>query len=278
MRGQPKSHLTPMFQQYFEIKSKYPDCILFFRLGDFYEIFFEDAETVAPILGLVLTKREAGKNLSAPMCGVPADKGDLYIYRLLEYGFKIAVCEQLEDPALAKGLIKRDVVKIYTPGLFYDLNFLKEKEKNYLAAIYMGKQIGLALIELSCGEFLYTSLPKEKVMTELLKREPKEILIEETQKEDLLIKELKQYLRSLHISPLEKSAFFKNKDKFDLSNISEEALSALSAIYYYIQLHQPYLLDKLSLPSFFYPEEYLYLDEKTKDHLELIKNLWDKSE
>ncbi|MFN4197311.1 MAG: DNA mismatch repair protein MutS, partial [Caldimicrobium sp.] len=262
-----QKELTPMFRQYLEIKSKYPDCILFFRLGDFYEMFFEDAETVAPLLGLVLTKREAGKDLVAPMCGIPADKAEFYINKLLEMGFKIALCEQLEDPSLAKGLVKRDVVKIYTPGLFIDLNFLKDNEKVYLASLSIGNKdkIGLAFIELSCGEFIYTILPQDKVFSELLKKEPKELLVEESYKESPFLKKLKEYLPNLRISYIEKGAMARFRDNFSLPQASEEALSAISAIYYYINTYQPHLVDKLAQPEFFYPDEYLYLDEKTKD-------------
>ncbi|MFN3505758.1 MAG: DNA mismatch repair protein MutS, partial [Caldimicrobium sp.] len=137
---------------------------------------------------------------------------------------------------------------------------------------------GLAFLELSCGEFIYTILSKDKVFSELLKREPKELLVEEAYKDSPFLKNLKQYLPHLHISYLEKGAFTRFRETFSLSQPSDEALSALSAIYYYINTYQPHLVDKLSQPEFFYPEEYLYLDEKTKDHLELIKNLWDKSE
>ncbi|MFN3407112.1 MAG: DNA mismatch repair protein MutS, partial [Caldimicrobium sp.] len=275
-----QKELTPMFRQYLEIKAKYSDCILFFRLGDFYEMFFEDAETVAPLLGLVLTKREAGKDLVAPMCGIPADKSDFYIHKLLEMGFKVALCEQLEDPSLAKGLVKRDVVKIFTPGLFIDLNFLKDKEKVYLASLSVGKKdkIGLAFIELSCGEFIYTILPQDKVFSELLKREPRELLVEESYKESSFLKNLKEHLPHLHISYLEKEAIDRFRDNFPFLQASKEAQSTLSAIYYYINTYQPHLVDKLTQPEFFYPDEYLYLDEKTKDHLELVRNQWDKSE
>ncbi|MFN4131709.1 MAG: DNA mismatch repair protein MutS [Caldimicrobium sp.] len=278
MRGKPQSELTPMFRQYMDIKSKYPDCILFFRLGDFYEMFFEDAETVAPLLGLVLTKREAGKNLTAPMCGIPVERCDFYIHKLIELGFKVAICEQLEDPSLAKGLVKRDVVKIFTPGLFIDLSYLKDKEKIYLGSLVLGKNVALSFLELSCGEFLYTYLPQEKILTEIIKREPKELLVEDSYKEASFLTHLQQALPHLHITFLEKSAFTQYKKNFTLEEVPEEVLSALSAIYYYINLYQPHLVDKLSSPEFFYPEEYLYIDEKTKDHLELVRNLWDKSE
>ncbi len=278
MKGQPKQEITPMFRQYFEIKAKYPDSILFFRLGDFYEMFFEDAETVAPLLGLVLTKREAGKNLTAPMCGIPADKSEIYIQKLLELGFKIAICEQVEDPALAKGLVKREVVKVYTPGLFIDFGFLKDKEKTYLSSLKIGKKMALSFLELSCEEFYFTELPQDKALSELLKKEPKEILLEESLRDSEFVKILKQNLPQVHLSFLEKEDFKKFKDKFSSLTDSDEAREALSAIYSYLKKYQPALSERLLDPKFYYPEEFLYLDENTKRNLELIKNLWDGTE
>jgi len=277
MRGEPRQEITPMFRQYFEIKSKYPDSILFFRLGDFYEMFFEDAETVAPLLGLVLTKREAGKNLSAPMCGVPAEKAEFYIQKLLEHGFKVAICEQVEDPALAKGLVKREVVKVYTPGLFIDLNFLKEKEKTYLASVKLGKRVAISFLELSCEEFLFTEADEEKALSEILKREPKELLLEETLKDSNFVKTLRQSLPKAHLTFLEKGAFKKYKEVYSEAE-SEEGREALSAILYYLKLYQPALAERIGPPQFYFPEEFLYLDENTKRNLELVKNLWDGTE
>ncbi len=279
MRGSPQTEITPMFRQYLEIKSKYPDCILFFRLGDFYEMFFEDAETVSPLLGLVLTKREAGRELTAPMCGIPAEKSENYIQRLLELGFKVALCEQVEDPSLAKGLVKREVVKVYTPGLYVDFNFLKEKEKTYLASLSIGsKRAGLSFLELSCGEFIYTQLPQERLLTEILKREPREILLETSLKESALVKGITQSLPRTHLSFLEKEAFRKYQGPFEALSEVEEVKSALSGILYYLKLYQPPLAERLGNPVFYYPEEFLYLDENTKRNLELLRNLWDGSE
>jgi DNA mismatch repair protein MutS len=279
MRGYPQTEITPMFRQYLEIKSKYPDCILFFRLGDFYEMFFEDAETVSPLLGLVLTKREAGRELTAPMCGVPAEKSENYIQRLLELGFKVAICEQVEDPSQAKGLVKREVVKVYTPGLYVDFNFLKEKEKTYLASLSLSsKRAGLAFLELSCEEFIYTELPQERLLTEILKREPREILLETSLKESALVKGITQGLPRTHLSFLEKEAFRKYQGPFEALSEVEEVKSALSGILYYLKLYQPSLAERLGSPVFYYPEEYLYLDENTKRNLELLRNLWDGTE
>lgn len=283
MRGSPRQKITPMFQQYFEIKSRYPDAILFFRLGDFYEMFFDDAETVAPLLGLVLTKREAGKDLTAPMCGIPADKSSFYIQKLVDMGFKVAICEQVEDPALAKGLVKREVVKIFTPGLLVDLEALSEKEKNYLASLYIGKKIGLAFLELSCGEFIFTELKKSEFLAEILKKEPKEIILSKNLENSEIAQALKQNLSKIHLSFVDESYFQKRKIEKFVSDPNflerfNEGAKALSAIVEYIEVYQPYLAEKITEPCFYFPEEFLFLDENTKRNLELIKNLWDGTE
>jgi len=275
MRGSVKQELTPMFKQYLQIKSKYPDCILFFRLGDFYEMFFEDAETVSKLLGLVLTKREAGKDFYAPMCGIPAEKSDFYIQRLLELGFKVAICEQVEDPALAKGLVRREVVRTYTPGLNTEISYLPGKDKVYLASFLPGSKVELAFLELSCGEFICTELPFEKALAEILKKEPREILLPEDLKAiplslraerevttgSVLQDKLKALLPNTHLTFLPKKVF----------------QDALSAIRYYVETYQPELKDRLSSPLWYYPEDYLFLDENAKRHLELLRNLWDGS-
>ena len=281
MRGSVKAELTPMFKQYFEVKHQYPDAVLFFRLGDFYEMFFEDAEVVAPLLGLVLTKREAGKGLTAPMCGVPVEKALFYIQKLVDMGFKVAVCEQVEDPATAKGLVKREVVKIYTPGLLVDLE-LPEKSKTYLANLYLEKKAGLAFLELSCGEFIFTKLNKETFLAELLKREPREILCLDELANSEWMGLIKGSLSKVHLSFLDKKAFSLNQVdallKQPYYERYHEGLKAANAILTYLQKYQPHLLDKIEDPVFYYPEEFLFLDDSTKRNLELIKNLWDGSE
>ncbi|MDN5379631.1 DNA mismatch repair protein MutS [Thermodesulfobacterium sp.] len=281
MRGSVKAEITPMFKQYFEVKHQYPDAVLFFRLGDFYEMFFEDAETVAPLLGLVLTKREAGKGLTAPMCGVPVEKALFYIQKLVDLGFKVAICEQVEDPATSKGLVKREVVKIYTPGLMVDLE-LPEKSKTYLASLYLDKKAGLAFLELSCGEFIFTEVNRETFLSELLKREPREILCLEEFAESEWISLIKGSLPKVHLSFLDKRAFgltqVEDLLKFPYYERYQEGLKAANAILVYLQNYQPHLLDKIEAPVFYYPEEFLFLDEATKRNLELVKNLWDGSE
>ena len=145
--------LSPMMEQYFQIKQNYPDTLLFFRLGDFYEMFFEDAKIASKELELVLTGRDCGQEERAPMCGVPFHSADSYIAKLVSRGYKVAICEQVEDPATAKGIVKRDVVRIVTPGTVIESNMLDESKNNYLASIFLTeKSCGLAFVDISTGE------------------------------------------------------------------------------------------------------------------------------
>jgi DNA mismatch repair protein MutS len=142
-----------MMEQYFQIKQNYPDTLLFFRLGDFYEMFFDDAKTASKELELVLTGRDCGQEERAPMCGVPFHSADSYIAKLVSRGYKVAICEQVEDPATAKGIVKRDVVRIVTPGTVIESNMLDESKNNYLASVFLtDKNCGLAFIDVSTGE------------------------------------------------------------------------------------------------------------------------------
>ena len=151
-------NLTPMRRQYLELKEKYSDCLLFFRLGDFYEMFFDDAKTAAKELELVLTGRDCGLEERAPMCGVPYHSVDVYINRLIEKGYKVAICEQMEDPALAKGLVERDVIRIITPGTVIEERMLDEGRNNYIVSIHMdGGRIGFAYADVSTGGSLPVS-------------------------------------------------------------------------------------------------------------------------
>ncbi|MDD4122320.1 MAG: DNA mismatch repair protein MutS, partial [Eubacteriales bacterium] len=129
--------LTPMMQQYIEIKQNYQDSILFFRLGDFYEMFFDDAIVGSKVMEITLTGKSCGQEERAPMCGVPYHAADTYIAKLIEKGYKVAICEQMEDPAAAKGIVKREVVRVVTPGTVVSQVMLNEKENNYLSSIYL---------------------------------------------------------------------------------------------------------------------------------------------
>ena len=133
---------TPMMQQYLDIKEQYPDTLLFYRLGDFYEMFFDDAKLASKELQLTLTGRDCGQPERAPMCGVPYHACEAYIARLVKRGYKVAICEQIEDPAKAVGIVKRDIVRIITPGTVLEGSMLEEKENNFLASVYMNERGG----------------------------------------------------------------------------------------------------------------------------------------
>ena len=178
------AELTPMMQQYFKIKAEYPDCLLFFRLGDFYEMFHEDARVGAEALNLTLTTRDRNKpkEEQTPMCGVPYHAVDSYIARLMKKGYKVAICEQMEDPATAKGLVDRDIIRIVTPGTVMGGSMLDEGENNYICAVCLDSEaVGAAFCDLSTGEFLVTSFRggerMEHLLNELGRFSPREAVL-----------------------------------------------------------------------------------------------------
>ena len=163
MARPPVGSVTPMMQQYLAIKEQHPDELLFYRLGDFYEMFFDDALTASRELELTLTGRDCGLPERAPMCGVPYHAVDTYITRLIEKGYRVAICEQMEDPALAKGLVKREITRIVTPGTVTDQSALSERQNNFLASVCIeGKRAGLAYTDVTTGEFYVRQLSNEE--------------------------------------------------------------------------------------------------------------------
>lgn len=193
-----KEKLSPMMQQYFTLKEKYPDCILFFRLGDFYEMFFDDAVRIARELELTLTGRDCGLKERAPMCGIPYHSVDLYLKRLVERGYKIAICEQLTDPATTKGLVERDVIRIVTPGTLIESNLLEEGANNYLCSLYFqeGGDCGLCFADLSTGD-ITALLPEREnletnVMDALSRYTPAEIIMNA---DALLLKHVMEFIK-----------------------------------------------------------------------------------
>ena len=175
------AQLSPMMQKYLETKEEYKDCVLFYRLGDFYEMFFDDAINVSRELELTLTGRDCGLDERAPMCGVPFHAAETYINRLVQKGYKVAICEQVEDPKTAKGLVKREVIKIVTPGTNFNPGALSEDRNNYLMCIaYMGNTIGLSSCDITTGEFLVTEITSAReILDEINKFSPSEIICNE---------------------------------------------------------------------------------------------------
>ena len=171
--------LTPMMQQYMQMKEKYPDCLLFFRLGDFYEMFFEDAKLVSQELELTLTGRDCGLQERAPMCGVPHHAVNVYVEKLIARGYKVAICEQMEDPALAKGLVERDIIRIITPGTMTEGSSIDERANSFLLSLcFSSERCGLAMVDVSTGEFIVHEIekPETALAGELARIVPSEII------------------------------------------------------------------------------------------------------
>ena len=173
---------SPMMQHYIATKAKYLDCILCYRLGDFFEMFFEDAIVCSRELELTLTGKDCGQEERAPMCGIPHHAMDSYIAKLVERGYKVAICEQLEDPKQAKGIVKRDVIKVVTPGTVVDGNILEEKKNNYIMSVYKeGMFFGVAVCDISTGDFYSTEIKEDnnfsKLLDEISRYNPSELVI-----------------------------------------------------------------------------------------------------
>src|SRR6202521_4413946 len=210
--------VTPMMEQYVEIKAANPDCLLFYRMGDFYELFFADAEIASRALGIVLTKRGKHLGRDIPMCGVPVERSEEYLHRLIALGHRVAVCEQLEDPAEAKkrggkSVVRRDVVRLVTPGTLTEDSLLDARRNNYLLAIARarasssanGSQFALAFLDMSTGEFRVTECDQGALGAEIARLEPGEVIVADALYED---PELVPYLRSLPaVMPLTRDVF-----------------------------------------------------------------------
>ena len=170
-----------MMTHYLETKEQYPDCLLFYRLGDFYEMFFKDAETASRELELTLTGKDCGLEERAPMCGIPYHAVEGYLTRLVQKGYKVAIAEQMEDPKLAKGLVKREVIRVVTPGTITSAQALDETKNNYLmAVVYMGNTYGLATVDITTGDFFVTEVSTERAfLDEINKFTPSELVCNE---------------------------------------------------------------------------------------------------
>ncbi|XZN30076.1 DNA mismatch repair protein MutS [Clostridium perfringens] len=279
--------LTPMMRQYFEIKENYKDCILFFRLGDFYEMFFEDAETAARELELVLTGRDCGLEKRAPMCGIPFHASNSYIGRLVAKGYKVAICEQVEDPKFAKGIVKRDVIKVITPGTYTDSSFVEETKNNYIMTIYSDlerNRCSLAITDISTGDFLATEgeLEKGVILDEISKFNPKEIILLDSLDQEL-IKDITLTTPAL-ISRKPIDYFEENFEEVLNNQFGEKSNSLSLMIKKSSNALVKYILDtqKISLTNINDIEVYSLVDFMTIDlssrrNLELTENLREKS-
>src|SRR5919106_511930 len=270
--------ITPMMQQYLQIKERYRDAILFFRLGDFYEMFFEDAQTASRILDIALTSRHKSEDSPVPLCGVPYHAAEPYIQKLLDAGHKVAVCEQVEDPKAAKGVVQREVVRVITPGTVTAAEALDARGNNFLAAVWRGQNgVGLAITDITTGEFRFTQVAEElSLFDEIARVKPSELLI--GNRERRLQERTQKEFPSVHLTLLEES-FFSDCSAGRVSvdhsaNLGgrEEGIRAASAIVTYLEANAPESLKLLRDLEPYGASHYLALDEATRVNLELLAN------
>ena len=286
------AELTPMKRQYYEIKQRNPDCLLFFRLGDFYEMFDDDARLAARELDLTLTTRDRNVEDPAertPMCGVPYHSAEAYIGRLIAKGYKVAICEQLEDPALAKGLVDRDVIRIITPGTVTASSMLEENKSNYLCAVYLSAQSGgTAFCDLSTGEFCAASYPADAVshiLNELGRFAPREAVCADAAAENDDIRTfLTKRLGSLVEAGGDRCEYMaaaarvceqfgvQSTDALGLGE-APAAVCAAGALLAYLHETQKCDLGHIRRLELLGDDHYMELDYTTRRNLELTENL-----
>ncbi len=281
--------LSPMMEQYFEIKKNYGDTLLFFRLGDFYEMFFEDAKIASRELELVLTGRDCGQEERAPMCGVPFHSADSYIAKLVSRGYKVAICEQMEDPALAKGIVKRDVIRIVTPGTVIESSMLDESKHNYLASVFVSdKSCALAFVDVSTGDVQLDSFCDGDVSVHVVNQlgcySPSEIIInkyaasltsvvafiKERLNVNFSVVNEKDYDREQLLATVKKHLPEGNA-KFDLFNSDDCLLYAFGTALVYLGEVQKNDLENINGADFYNEDSFLSLDLSARRNLELTE-------
>ena len=300
---------TPMIKQYLRMKAEYPDTLLFFRMGDFYEMFYQDAEVASKALQITLTSRKTTKQgEDVPLCGVPYHAVDTYLARLIRQGFRVAICEQVEDPKKAKGIVKREVVRVVTPGTVLDTSLLEAKENNFIAAIFSSApenqkkhsrqipQLGLALLDLSTGEFYLGELAGtqrfQKLLDELQRFEPKEILIPESHEHEATLAErrvMEEY-NAACLTTYPDSAFQYRSAKnvllehFEVHSLAgfgcqdaPHGIAAAGALLQYVQETQKTALPHIRKLSVLRTENFMLIDYATQRNLELYKTITDHS-
>lgn len=284
-----KQQVSPMMRHYISTKEEYPDSILFYRLGDFYEMFFDDALTVSRELELTLTGKDCGLEERAPMCGVPYHAAALYISRLISKGYKVAICEQTEDPKTAKGMVKRDVIRVVTPGTLVDEEFLDDKTNNYLAVIYMAENTaGISVSDVSTGEIYTTEvIGKDEVLNELARYSPKEIIVNAEAAKNISA----DIEMRLHISADERGDEFfggdtakKTLEQFGKNSLDELQLSdkpyavnAVSAMLNYLEYAQKASIAYINSLNVYTAAQYMELDAATRRNLEITETMRDKT-
>ncbi len=281
---------TPLMSQYSKIKEANPDTILLFRVGDFFETFEEDAKTASKVLGITLTKRANGAAGEVPLAGFPHHAIDTYLPKLVRAGFRVAICEQMEDPKFAKGIVKREVIEVVTPGVTLNDKLLDHKKNNYLLAVYFSEEVaGISFADISTGEFLTFEVPEKDFSQQILSILPSEILVQKKEKARLEA-EFKRAMPECKLTKLDDWIFnfeyakelllmqFKtqNLKGFGVENLSAGIIAA-GAVLNYLQETQKVALPHLNKISLYNPSEFMILDPVTRRNLEITFTMQDAS-
>ena len=286
------TQLTPLMQQYMQIKEQYKDCILFYRLGDFYEMFFEDAHVCSRELEIALTGKSIGQEERAPMCGVPYHAVEGYLSKLVSRGYRVAICEQVEDPKQAKGIVKREVIRIVTPGTNLNTQVLDESKNNYLmSVVHTTNAFGVSIVDVTTGDYYVTEVDSErKLMDEIFKWSPSEIICNDTFfVSGINIEALKNY-NNLALSPLEPWYFDDElcvralKEHFQVAALEGLGLKdytigiiAAGCIMQFLQETQKNSLSHITKLTPYTYEKYMLLDSSTVRNLELTETIREKT-
>jgi len=277
-----------MIKQYLSIKNEYPDAILFFRMGDFYEMFFEDAEVASRVLEITLTSRNKNDVSPIPMCGVPHRAVKSYISRMIENGYKVAICDQLEDPSVAKGIVKRDVVRVISPGMIIEDDMLDDKSNNFLLSISKNDHTaGISYLDLSTGTFRVTESDHlSSIFDEVLRISPREVLLNQQLKNDPSFTALIKTLSETPVTFLDDKHFGFNKgqtilkDQFNTLNLKgfgcenmKAGLSAAGALLFYVRENQKQKIEHLSKIETYTLNNFLMIDNMSYRNLEITQNL-----
>lgn len=277
------AEVTPMMKQYLELRDKYKDCILFYRLGDFYELFYDQAELCSRELELTLTGKDCGQEQRAPMCGIPFHAINTYIPKMVEKGYKVAICEQVEDPKNAKGLVKRDVVKIITPGTITDSTMLDEKKNNYIASIIKEKSnIAFSFCDISTGEFKVTSFngidSDIKLINEISRVLPSEIIIHDSIKKDVSLVSQITKLFDLYMSYSNNISNTNVYDNACINNsLDEIEKNCANLLLNYIDETQKTNTDQINNIEKYSTEIFMQLDSSTRRNLEILESNREKT-
>ena len=289
-------NFSPMMQRYLETKEQYKDCILFYRLGDFYEMFFDDAITAARELEITLTGKDCGQEERAPMAGVPHHAAEMYISKLIAKGYKVAICEQLEDPKTAKGIVKRGVIRVVTPGTVVESNMLEERKNNFIMSIYKaGIYFGISVCDISTGEFYAAEIKDNNnfpaLLDEIARYSPSELVINSMMADSLEEMDKIKERFNTYVTKFNNKYFDSNpeiiklrfniedSDHKKIENIEEKRLatSAINALIEYIEQTQMTTLDHINKITIYQISKYMALDVNARRNLEITEKMRDKS-